>query len=164
MPIRAALRQFYDPPVWGPVRRRILERAGGRFDARGKYLGGACCEQCGKPHRRRVRTVTALKLPDGRPWMLWFRAGLGWRDCEGQPYYGVSVDPFFFGYPRNVRLIRVVLTVAHLNHVAGDDRDENLKALCQWCHLNYDRLHHHETRGARKDAARPLFQEVSDAA
>ncbi|MES2135770.1 MAG: hypothetical protein V4502_01750 [Pseudomonadota bacterium] len=51
--------------------------------------------------------------------------------------------------------------VAHLNHIAGDDRDENLKALCQWCHLNHDKLHHHETRAARKDAARPLLREAS---
>ena len=46
----------------------------------------------------------------------------------------------------------IVLTVAHLNHTPGDDRDENLKALCQWCHLNHDKQHHHETRAARKDA------------
>lgn len=64
-----------------------------------------------------------------------------------------------------VRSIRVVLTVAHLNHVAGDDRDENLKALCQWCHLVYDLEHHHATRAARKDAGRQLLQllDVQDA-
>lgn len=50
---------------------------------------------------------------------------------------------------------------AHLNHVSGDDRDENLKALCQWCHLQYDKLQHHETRATRKDSARPLLQEAS---
>ncbi len=59
--------------------------------------------------------------------------------------------------PINRRQVLIVLTVAHLNHVAGDDRDENLLALCQWCHLNYDKLHHKETRSARKDAARPLL-------
>jgi len=45
--------------------------------------------------------------------------------------------------------------------VPGDDRDENLKAYCQWCHLNYDREHHRATRAARKDAARPLLAEVA---
>ncbi len=64
-------------------------------------------------------------------------------------------------WPDGGRFVRVALTVAHLNHIAGDDRDENLKALCQWCHLNYDLGHHHETRAARKDAARPLLQEAS---
>lgn len=36
----------------------------------------------------------------------------------------------------------VVLTVAHLNHDPMDCRDENLKALCQKCHLTYDARHH----------------------
>jgi len=33
----------------------------------------------------------------------------------------------------------VVLTVAHLNRDTTDNNDDNLKALCQWCHLNHDR-------------------------
>jgi hypothetical protein len=56
-----------------------------------------------------------------------------------------------------LRQIYVVLTIAHLNHTPGDDRPENLKALCQWCHLNYDKLHHKETRALRKDRTRPLL-------
>lgn len=32
----------------------------------------------------------------------------------------------------------VVLTVAHLNHNPSDNRDENLSAMCQRCHNNYD--------------------------
>lgn len=40
---------------------------------------------------------------------------------------------------------KVVLTTAHLNHVPEDCRDENLKAMCQGCHLHYDRHHHKET-------------------
>ena len=45
---------------------------------------------------------------------------------------------------------RIVLTVAHLNHTPEDCRDENLKAMCQRCHLRYDldlhRVHSYETR------------------
>jgi hypothetical protein len=48
---------------------------------------------------------------------------------------------------------------AHLNGVAGDDRDENLAWLCRRCHLHHDRPFHRNTRAARKDAARPLFTE-----
>ncbi len=53
--------------------------------------------------------------------------------------------------------ITVHLTVMHLNHISGDDRDDNLKAACQSCHLLYDIQHHHETRANRKDQARPLL-------
>lgn len=40
----------------------------------------------------------------------------------------------------------VILTVAHLNHLPEDCRDENLKALCQKCHNGYDVEHRKETR------------------
>lgn len=33
---------------------------------------------------------------------------------------------------------RRTLTVAHINHVESDCRDENLVALCPACHLEYD--------------------------
>ena len=37
---------------------------------------------------------------------------------------------------------KVVLTVAHLDHDITHNQDENLKALCQKCHLGYDaKLH-----------------------
>jgi hypothetical protein len=39
----------------------------------------------------------------------------------------------------------VVLTTAHLNHTPEDCRPENLKAMCQGCHLHYDKGHHAET-------------------
>jgi 5-methylcytosine-specific restriction endonuclease McrA len=40
------------------------------------------------------------------------------------------------------KAVFVILTIAHLNHVAGDDRPENLRAWCQACHLRYDTEHH----------------------
>lgn len=49
---------------------------------------------------------------------------------------------------------QVILTVAHLNHKPEDCRDENLKAMCQRCHLRYDSPHHMKnaalTRRAKK--------------
>ncbi len=49
---------------------------------------------------------------------------------------------------------KVVLTVAHLNHDPQDCRSENLKAMCQRCHLRYDQPHHAkhaaETRRRRR--------------
>ena len=41
---------------------------------------------------------------------------------------------------------RRTLTVAHLNHIPEDCREENLKAMCAVCHLRYDAKHHAETR------------------
>jgi hypothetical protein len=132
MPIRAELRHHYGK-IWRTVTRpRILARAGNK------------CEQCGKPNRRRLLTCC---MP-GR--MYWSLFATRWRNHHGE-LMGFRLPPGEY------RRVRIVLTVAHLNHVAGDDRDENLKALCQWCHLNYDLGHHHETRAARKDAARPLL-------
>lgn len=37
---------------------------------------------------------------------------------------------------------RVVLATAHLNHIPEDVRNENLQAMCQRCHLKYDRWFH----------------------
>lgn len=37
---------------------------------------------------------------------------------------------------------KVILTVAHLNHELMDCRPENLKAMCQRCHLRYDAALH----------------------
>ena len=53
------------------------------------------------------------------------------------------------GKPHPVTGKMVVLTVAHLNHEPEDNREENLRAYCQGCHLHYDREHHAETRRRR---------------
>ncbi|MFB9618855.1 hypothetical protein [Brooklawnia cerclae] len=48
---------------------------------------------------------------------------------------------------------RVVLTVAHLDHAPEHCDDDNLRAMCQGCHLHYDREHHAETARATRLAA-----------
>lgn len=45
---------------------------------------------------------------------------------------------------------RRTLTVAHINHVERDCRDENLVALCPRCHLEYDELRKAMQRLAKK--------------
>lgn len=56
--------------------------------------------------------------------------------------------------PHPVTGSKVVLTVAHLDHNPQNCADENLKALCQRCHLRYDAKHHAqnaaETRRKKK--------------
>jgi len=43
-------------------------------------------------------------------------------------------------YTNNIKQVKVVLTVAHLDHDEGnhDIKDDRLKAMCQYCHLSYD--------------------------
>jgi len=52
------------------------------------------------------------------------------------------------------RVIKIVLTIAHLDHHPENCDPENLRALCQRCHLAYDQEHHREparrTRRARR--------------
>lgn len=46
-----------------------------------------------------------------------------------------------------VKLVKVVLTLAHLDHDAstGNHDESNLKALCQRCHLRYDGNHRRQS-------------------
>lgn len=165
MPIRPELRHLYRGPAWRATRARILERAGNR------------CERCGVPNRKVVlrqygwwteptlaATVWALNgrfrdvtercelhgaivensLGDhGSQFIImpWKAAG-----GEGRPVEQWSCFPNTGEH----RWVCIVLTIAHLNHVSGDDRDENLQALCQWCHLKHDvRFHHANARRTR---------------
>lgn len=47
---------------------------------------------------------------------------------------------------------KVILTTAHMDHQPENCKDENLKAMCQRCHLRYDRDHHKETARATREA------------
>lgn len=126
MPIRKELRHHYRGPTWQAVRRRILTRARGR------------CEWCGKPDRRVLWVA-----PDGR-WSEFNGTAHVWRDERGKP----TREP----YTDNLRSVAVVLTVAHLNHVPDDNRDDNLAALCQRCHLRHDEPQHRASRAATRRA------------
>jgi len=42
----------------------------------------------------------------------------------------------------NQKAVKIVLTIAHLDHDINNNSYDNLKALCQKCHLNYDKVHH----------------------
>ena len=56
---------------------------------------------------------------------------------------------------------RVVLTVAHLDHQPENCADDNLKAMCQRCHLRYDTEHHQRSAAATRRAlkrTRDLFE------
>ena len=95
------------------------------------------------------------------------RFGRANRRCEcagecGRPPGHLYDD----GRCRNVHGLRayatnsfVVLTVAHLDHTPENCHPANLKAMCQGCHLHYDRDHHAETRSrTRREAAEAAGQ------
>ena len=64
------------------------------------------------------------------------------------------------GPPPALRVTRVVLASAHLNHDPGDNRPRNLAALCQRCHMRHDAGEHRRRRWAnafRQRAIGDLF-------
>src|ERR1035437_5815133 len=75
-------------------------------------------------------------------------------ECVGQCGRGTHQGrcPNRHGMPAYGTGSNVVLTTAHLNHTPEDCTDDNLSAMCQGCHLHYDRGHHAETRAARAAA------------
>jgi hypothetical protein len=152
MSIRKEFRHFYGRVWYGVTRPRILRRAGGRFTREGKYLGGAKCENCSRPDRKQIYVYSDVVLEGGRirRRTFWLNVIDGiWHDQLGNPVPTLRLK----GLPRK---IKVILQIAHLNHVPGDDRDENLKALCGYCHLHHDSEKHKDSRCERKDAARPI--------
>jgi len=69
-------------------------------------------------------------------------------ECLGECGRGTHV-----GRCPNVNGGQAYGTVAHLDHVPEHSDDSNLRAMCQGCHLHYDRDHHRETAAATRRAA-----------
>lgn len=121
MPIKSELRILY-PKNWREISQHVRFR---RADFR--------CEYCGRPHGVSLRC-----LPDGR----WYDDQCKtWRNARNR----------FARWPDlveavQIRVTRVILAAAHLNHDPRDNRMRNLHALCQRCHLKHDRPYHHLQR------------------
>ena len=131
MPIRPDLRHFYGREWKRVIRPRILARDRNR------------CKRCKAPNG-----IVVWRAKEGR-WRF-TECGASWHRANGNK---TTFEPM------DSHQVRIVLTIAHLNHNPSDNRDENLAALCQWCHLAHDKDHHAETRATRKDQARPLLSE-----
>jgi hypothetical protein len=117
MPIRPEMRRFY-PSNWPQISRHVrFERAAG------------ICQGCGRPHG-----VTVRCLPDGR-WLD--GASHTWRNSRGRPAHWPDLVEM-----AQIRQTRMVLAAAHLDHNPGNNRQRNLKSLCQRCHMIHDRPHH----------------------
>jgi hypothetical protein len=113
------------PPHWAAIRRAVLDRA---------MLTCECLGECGSNHCR-------FDDPHGR--------------CSA-PQHGLIVrDPTFPArwWPHNavpwvaarhlpLKEVRVVFTIAHLCQDSTCDKMDDLKAMCQRCHLAYDAKQH----------------------
>jgi hypothetical protein len=140
MPIRPEDKDRY-PPDWPDISARIRRRADGR------------CEFCG------VENYALGAWIAGR-WHEAWPKGNGEHD---RPRAG-EVFPCHCGESVIwTKVVRVVLTVAHLDHTPEHCEDENLKALCQRCHLVYDAKHHAQTAARtrrRERAVGDLFDAI----
>ena len=136
MPIRPDLRPLY-PSHW----RKLSDRV--RF----KHAAGRC-QVCRRPHLARVRC-----LPNGQ----WFdQASSFWRDHGGRPAQTPDLVELI-----GIRVTRVVLAAAHLDNNPRNNRLQNLRALCQRCHLLHDRSYHLRQRwvtSRRRWAVGDLFE------
>ena len=104
------------PPNWkDEIVPRILKRAGNK------------CEFCGLKNHQTVWSLKIYIRHNGKYGYktIWFRNK---QDAERHKHLGVLKET------------KVVLTVAHLDHDETNPNihDDRLRALCQYCHLNYD--------------------------
>jgi hypothetical protein len=129
------------PADWKAISRRIrFERAGGK------------CEWCGAPNGLYVirrddgtfKTWTNCEQDRDTRGVFW----LAWQEEDGE----ICSD--YDTFRGNDRPIKIVLTVAHLDHDTTNNDDSNLAALCQRDHLRHDAQHHAknaaQTRRRRK--------------
>jgi hypothetical protein len=133
------------PSDWQEIRKRILER------------DGHCCKTC--------KVENGVSVFRGV-----YEGNEVFQTVDGNIYHtatGELLEQNFNAniYPssgnENQRAIKIVLTVAHLNHDIKDNRDENLAALCQLHHLRHDKDQHKKsTRDTRlrKSGLTDLFK------
>ena len=76
--------------------------------------------------------------------------------CE---FCGVENHTYRYN-PKTGKDAYIVLTIAHLDHTPENCSDDNLKALCQRCHNQYDAEHRKQTRkGNSADGASFVIKE-----
>lgn len=126
------------PATWPDIRKRVLER------------DSHCCKICKVKNgvavfRGVLDGEEVFQTADARVYRLSdgvFLTENPWACIEPS-----SGDPA-------QKAIKIVLTVAHLDHDISNNSDENLAALCQLHHLRHDNKYHRknarETRNKKK--------------
>lgn len=94
------------------------------------------------------------------------RAG-GRCECEGEcgkHPHGVRCEGRH-GHPNPRTRRTITLTVAHLDHVPEHCDDDNLRAMCNACHLAYDAAHHAaNARRTREEKRRRVLDKAGQLA
>ncbi|MBE0529517.1 MAG: hypothetical protein IH626_01735 [Rhodospirillales bacterium] len=119
MPIRSENRDRY-PPDWPEVSAAIRKRAGNVCEGCGVAngaLGGR--DGSGRWWKARPKGESMARLDWPEPGEHW------WCDLDGRE-------------PLLLRIVRIVLTVAHLDHTPENCDPANLRCWCQRCHNLYD--------------------------
>ena len=120
----------YDPEWKTKIRPSILERANNK------------CEFCSVPNHIAIFRGTI----DGKE---------VYQTIEGDVFDAENSKYLFSDFyaeieaPEKQKAIKVVLTVAHLDHDTTNNDPENLRALCQRCHNRYDmkqRVHNRKSK------------------
>ena len=147
MPIKPENKARY-PKEWPDIRAEVLRRADNM------------CEFCGVENYAMGRWFE-------NHWHVAHWLG----SCENDRPRTDRPHPCHFGESVIwARPIRIVLTIAHLDHQPEHNGERgnrpNLKALCQRCHLRYDAKHHaHNAARTRRDkASQPDLLDTSAAA
>lgn len=85
-----------------------------------------------------------------------FARAQGRCECVGECGRGTHNGrcPNGHGSPAYGTGSKVTLTTAHLDHTPENCDPANLRAMCNGCHLHYDRDHHRQTAAATRRAAR----------
>ena len=125
-------------PEWLAIRAHIRAHIRAR--------AGDCCEDCG------------VKNGD-----------IGYRDEQGKFHGGYMrhkpgaelVIPHLGGWCTFPIAIKIVCTVAHLDHDPTHNDESNLRFLCQRCHNRYDAAHRKANR-ARSRKALPATERPTD--
>ena len=148
MPIKPENRQRY-PDDWPQIRERILKRA------------RHCCEWPGCGLHNHSVGMWAPHPTRGATWVP--LGGSGPTDFAGQGLQWPSFEPLSFAEAREFaqanphpehKVIVIVLTIAHLDHVPENCKPANLRAWCQRHHLAYDHRHHLTTAYMTRMASR----------
>lgn len=139
-------------PFWKSIRAHILERAANR------------CEFCGVANHALIIRSTI----DPARYIRYDED----KDCH-YTMDGTAIrlseipGEFEFDWNGNHRpMIKVVLTIAHLDHDTTNNADDNLRALCQRCHLKHDARQHAEraaeTRRMKFEDRQPMLPGINE--